>query len=54
MISGNRVTLLYPAAFQIGDNENADESWTPSEIGAQIRKTVKDWPAPSTVPELIF
>jgi len=54
VISGNRVTLLYPAAFQIGDNENADESWTPTEIGAQIRKTVEDWPAPPTVPELIF
>jgi len=54
VISGNRVWLLYPAAHLIGDKENADESWSPDEIGNQIRESIADWPEPATVPKLIF
>ena len=52
VISGNRVTLLYPAGHKIADKE--DGSWTPSEIGQKIRESMADWPEPTTVPKLVF
>ncbi len=52
VISGNRVTLLYPAGFQIAEKEG--EAWSASEIGDQIKASMKDWPKAATVPELVF
>jgi len=54
VISGNRVSLLYPAAYRIADNDDAESSWTPDEIGQKIRESMKDWPQATNVPELIF
>ncbi len=54
VISGNRVSLLYPAAFRIGDKDMQAEAWTPEEIGAEIRESMSEWPAQTTVPELVF
>jgi NAD(P)-dependent dehydrogenase (short-subunit alcohol dehydrogenase family) len=54
VISGNRVSLLYPAQFRIaGDEENAD-NWTPEEIGQKIKASMADWPKAATVPDLVF
>jgi NAD(P)-dependent dehydrogenase (short-subunit alcohol dehydrogenase family) len=54
VISGNRVSLLYPAQFRIAaDEENAD-NWTPEEIGQKIKASMADWPKAATVPELVF
>jgi NAD(P)-dependent dehydrogenase (short-subunit alcohol dehydrogenase family) len=52
VISGNRVTLLYPAGFQIADR--AGEAWSAQEIGTKIRESMADWPEPATVPKLVF
>jgi NAD(P)-dependent dehydrogenase (short-subunit alcohol dehydrogenase family) len=54
VISGNRVWLLYPAAHLIGDKEDDDASWTPDEIGNQIRESMSEWPEAASVPKLIF
>jgi NAD(P)-dependent dehydrogenase (short-subunit alcohol dehydrogenase family) len=54
VISGNRVSLLYPAAYKIADRDGAEGEWSPSEIGEQIRKSMDEWPKATTVPELIF
>jgi NAD(P)-dependent dehydrogenase (short-subunit alcohol dehydrogenase family) len=54
VISGNRVLLLYPAAFQIADKDAGEGPWTPREIGERIRKSVSDWPEPANVAKLIF
>jgi len=54
VISGNRVSLLYPAAYKIADRDGAEGEWNPSEIGEQIRKSIDEWPKATTVPELIF
>lgn len=54
VISGNRVSLLYPAAFKIADRDGSEPAWNPSEIGEQIRKSMAEWPKAATVPELIF
>ncbi len=54
VVSGNRVSLLYPAALQIADNDAVDQSWTPQEIGERIRKSMSEWPAATTVPKLLF
>ena len=52
VISGNRVTLLYPAGFQIADR--AGDPWSAEEIGTKIRESMADWPEAATVPKLIF
>jgi len=52
VISGNRVTLLYPAGHQIADK--AEGKWEASEIGQKIRESMADWPEAATVPKLIF
>jgi len=54
VISGNRVSLLYPAAYPIADKDVSEGAWTPSEIGERIRKSMADWPEPATVPKLLF
>jgi NAD(P)-dependent dehydrogenase (short-subunit alcohol dehydrogenase family) len=54
VISGNRVTLLYPAAFQIADKDTAEGAWTASEIGEKIRKSMSEWPEAASVPKLLF
>jgi NAD(P)-dependent dehydrogenase (short-subunit alcohol dehydrogenase family) len=54
VISGNRVSLLYPAAFRIADEGDNDGVWSPSAIGQRIKESMADWPAAATVPELIF
>jgi NAD(P)-dependent dehydrogenase (short-subunit alcohol dehydrogenase family) len=54
VISGNRVTLLYPAAHLIADKDAAEGSWSPDEIGRKIRSSMSDWPKPTGVPELLF
>ncbi len=54
VISGNRVSLLYPAAYPIADKDVSEGAWTPSEIGDKIRDSIKDWPEPATVPKLLF
>jgi NAD(P)-dependent dehydrogenase (short-subunit alcohol dehydrogenase family) len=52
VISGNRVTLLYPAGHQIADKE--DGQWSATEIGDKIREPMSEWPEAATVPKLIF
>ena len=52
VISGNRVTLLYPAAYQIADGDG--DAWSASEIGGKIRESMSEWPEAATVPKLIF
>jgi len=52
VISGNRVTLLYPAGYQIADK--AEGQWDASEIGEKIRASMADWPEAATVPKLVF
>jgi NAD(P)-dependent dehydrogenase (short-subunit alcohol dehydrogenase family) len=54
VISGNRVSLLYPAQFKIAEKDGGEGPWSPSEIGQQIRKSMDEWPKAATVPELIF
>jgi NAD(P)-dependent dehydrogenase (short-subunit alcohol dehydrogenase family) len=54
VISGNRVTLLYPAAYKIADRDASEGRWDPAEIGEQIRKSMDEWPKAATVPELVF
>lgn len=54
VISGNRVTLLYPAGYQIADGGNEADAWTPDEIGQKIKASMADWPEATTVPKLIF
>jgi NAD(P)-dependent dehydrogenase (short-subunit alcohol dehydrogenase family) len=54
VISGNRVTLLYPAGHLIADGGREAEAWTPDEIGQKIRASMADWPKAATVPELVF
>ncbi len=54
VISGNRVTLLYPAGFTIADDDDASKTWTPSEIGSKIKASMADWPEAATVPKLVF
>jgi len=54
VISGNRVWLLYPAAFPIADKEPTDAPWTPQEIGEKIRGSMSEWPEPASVPKLLF
>ena len=54
VISGNRVTLLYPAGFTIADDDDASKTWTPSEIGSKIKASMADWPEAATVPQLVF
>ena len=54
MISGNRVSLLYPMQFKIAERDNAEDAWSPSEIGEEIRKSMAEWPKPANVPELVF
>jgi NAD(P)-dependent dehydrogenase (short-subunit alcohol dehydrogenase family) len=54
VISGNRVSLLYPAALRIAEDEAGAEAWTPSEIGQKIKDSMSDWPKAANVPELIF
>jgi NAD(P)-dependent dehydrogenase (short-subunit alcohol dehydrogenase family) len=54
VVSGNRVSLLYPAAYQIADKDVSDGAWTAAEIGERIRKSMDDWPEPAAVPKLLF
>ena len=54
VISGNRVSLLYPAAMQISDTAPEAGAYTPSEIGKKIKDSMADWPKAANVPELIF
>ncbi len=54
VISGNRVSLLYPAQYKIAQRDNAEEPWDASEIGQEILKSMADWPKAATVPDLVF
>ena len=54
VISGNRVSLLYPAAYKIAEKDGSEGAWDPSEIGEQIRKSMNEWPKAANVPELVF
>jgi len=54
VISGNRISLLYPAAYKIAEKDGSEGAWDPSEIGEQIRKSMDAWPKAANVPELIF
>jgi NAD(P)-dependent dehydrogenase (short-subunit alcohol dehydrogenase family) len=54
VISGNRVTLLYPAGHVIADRDGGEEAWSPDEIGQQIKESMADWPKAANVPELVF
>jgi NAD(P)-dependent dehydrogenase (short-subunit alcohol dehydrogenase family) len=54
VISGNRVSLLYPAQFRIASDEEGADNWTPEEIGQKIKASMADWPKAATVPELVF
>ncbi len=54
VISGNRVSLLYPAALLIADKDMSQGPWTASDIGERIRESISDWPEAVTVPKLLF
>ncbi len=54
VISGNRVSVLVPTQFKIVEGDPAAGPWKPAEIGAQIRASMEQWPAPATVEGLIF
>jgi NAD(P)-dependent dehydrogenase (short-subunit alcohol dehydrogenase family) len=54
VISGNRVSLLYPAAMQISDTGPEAGAYSPSEIGQKIKDSMAEWPKAANVPELIF
>jgi hypothetical protein len=54
VISGNRVSLLYPAALTIADKDASEGGWSADEIGQKIKASMADWPRPATVPELLF
>jgi NAD(P)-dependent dehydrogenase (short-subunit alcohol dehydrogenase family) len=54
VISGNRVTLLYPAGHVIADRDGGEAAWSPDEIGQQIKESMADWPKAANVPELVF
>ena len=54
VISGNRVSLLYPAQSRIANDDDTEGSWTPEEIGQKIKASMADWPKAATVPELVF
>ena len=54
VISGNRVSLLYPAQFQIAEDADVSKVWSPHEIGQKIRASVEEWPEPANVPGLVF
>ena len=54
VISGNRVSLLYPAQFRIANDDESKDGWTPEEIGQKIKASMADWPKAATVPELVF
>ena len=54
VISGNRISLLYPAAYSIADDDDVDATWSADAIGQKIRESMKDWPSAATVPDLIF
>jgi len=54
VISGNRVSLLYPASYPIADKDASEGEWTPGEIGERIRKSMDDWPKPAEVVKLLF
>jgi len=54
VVSGNRVSLLYPAAFKIAERGAEEPPWDPAAIGEQIRKSMDKWPKAATVPELVF
>ena len=55
VISGNRVTLLYPAAHVIAEGDmDSEEGWAVEEVGAKIKASIQDWPKAATVPEVAF
>jgi len=54
VISGNRVSLLYPAQHKIAERDNGEEPWDASEIGQEILKSIESWPKAANVPELVF
>jgi NAD(P)-dependent dehydrogenase (short-subunit alcohol dehydrogenase family) len=54
VVSGNRVSLLYPASFPIADKDASEGPWSPAEIGERIRKSMDDWPEPASVAKLLF
>ena len=54
VISGNRVSLLYPASFEIANAAPEAEAFTAAEIGQKIKDSMAQWPEPATVPKLLF
>jgi len=54
VVSGNRVSLLYPAAFKIAEKGAEEPPWDAATVGQQIRKSMEQWPKAATVPELVF
>jgi NAD(P)-dependent dehydrogenase (short-subunit alcohol dehydrogenase family) len=54
VVSGNRVTLLYPTAHLIADKDAEEGSWSANEIGRRMKDSMANWPKPTGVPELLF
>ena len=54
VISGNRVSLLYPAFETLADRDGKEDAWTPSEVGEQILKSMPNWPEAASVAKLVF
>ena len=54
VVSGNRVTLLYPAGHVIAERDHKEAGWDVDEIGKRIKDSMADWPKAATVPELVF
>ena len=53
-VSGNRVTLLYPAAFTIASREHGEKPWSVDEIGNLIRQSVEEWPESAQTEKVLF
>jgi NAD(P)-dependent dehydrogenase (short-subunit alcohol dehydrogenase family) len=53
-VSGNRVSLLYPAAFTIAARDHQEKPWSVDEIGNLIRQSVDNWPEAADVTKVLF
>ena len=53
-VSGNRVSLVYPAMYLIADRDHSEDAWSADQVGQLIRESVEKWPEPAEVMKLLF
>ncbi len=44
LVQGNNVTMLSWQAHQLATKDNAEDAWTPSDIGQEVMKNFDKWP----------